>query len=246
MRSFLVIPALVLGLMPLACGGSEPTPTDPNAANGGQYGAQPNGQYGTQPSGQYGAPANGQYQQPANGQYQQPAAGQYQQPGATQPGATQPGATQPAAGGFPAIPGMGGQTSSTGAATPLPMAAMLTPALQAIAASDAQGMTPDGQSFAGQFQAGQTLEQPINIQAGKCYTIVGVGAGVTQLDIMLVAQQAPMPAITLAQSNTQGANASLGGKGQCFRNPLPIGGPGKIILKATAGAGIAAAQVFVK
>ena len=126
------------------------------------------------------------------------------------------------------------------------MAAMLTPALQAIAASDAQGMSPDGQAFAGQFQAGQTLEQPINIQAGKCYTIVAVGAGVTQLDIQLVAQQAPLPAVVLAQSNTQGANASLGGKGQCFRNPLPIGGPGKVMIKATTGAGIAAAQVFVK
>ena len=184
-------------------------------------------------------PAQGQYQQP--GAYQQP--GQYQQPAATAPGAA---TAPPAGGGFPAIPGMGGQTSSTGAATPLPGAAMLTPALQAIGMSDAQGMSPDGQAFAGQFQAGQTLEQPINIQAGKCYTIVAVGAGVTQLDITLVAQQAPLPPVTLAQSNTQGANASLGGKGQCFRNPLPIGGPGKIILKATTGAGIAAAQVFVK
>ena len=240
MRLSLVIPALVLGLMPLACGGSEPTPTDPNAANGQYQAGQPGAQGQYQQPGAYQQP--GQYQQP--GAYQQP--GQYQQPGATQPGATQPGATQPAAGGFPAIPGMGGQTSSTGAATPLPGAAMLTPALQAIGMSDAQGMSPDGQAFAGQFAAGQTLEQPINIQAGKCYTIVAVGAGITQLDITLVAQQAPLPPVTLAQSNTQGANASLGGKGQCFRNPLPIGGPGKIILKATSGAGIAAAQVFVK
>ncbi len=242
MRLSLVIPALVLGLMPLGCGGSEPTPTDPNAANGGQYGAQPNGQYGAPPNGQYGAPPAGQYGAPPAGQYGAPN-GQYQQP-AGQP--TAPAGTAPAAGGFPAIPGMGGQTSSTGAATPLPGAAMLTPALQAIAMSDAQGMSPDGQAFAGQFQAGQTMEQPINIQAGKCYTIVAVGAGITQLDITLVAQQAPLPPVTLAQSNTQGSNASLGGKGQCFRNPLPIGGPGKIILKATTGAGMAAAQVFVK
>jgi hypothetical protein len=233
MRLSVVIPALVLGLMPLACGGSEPQPTDPNQyAQGGQFQAGQPGQPG-QP---------GAYQQP--GQYQQPGA--YQQPGQYQPAATPTAApTQP--GAMPGLPGMPGQAaSSTGAATPLPMAAMLTPALQAIAASDAQGMAADGQSFAGQFQQGQTMEQPLNIQAGKCYTVVAVGAGITQLDIQLVAQQAPLPAMVLAQSNTQGANASLGGKGQCFRNPLPIGGPGKIVLKATAGAGMAAAQVFVK
>ena len=233
MRLSVVIPALVLGLMPVVgCGGSEPQPTDPNQyANGaGQYGQQPGGQYGQQPQqpGQYGQPTS-QYPTQQPGQYQQPA----------------PAA--PAAPAQPGIPGMPGQAaSSTGAATPLPMAAMLTPGLQAIAASDAQGMTADGQSFAGQFQEGQTLEQPLNIQAGKCYTVVAMGAGIQQLDIQLVAQQAPLPAMVLAQSNTTGAQASLGGKGQCFRNPLPIGGPGKVVIKATRGAGMAAAQVFVK
>ena len=234
MRLSVVIPALVLGLMPVVgCGGSEPPANDPNqyANNAGQYGQQPGGQYGQpQQPGQYGQPTS---QYPA----QQP--GQYQQPAPAAPGAPAPAQ--------PGIPGMPGQAaSSTGAATPLPMAAMLTPGLQAIAASDAQGMSADGQSFAGQFQEGQTLEQPLNIQAGKCYTIVAMGAGIQQLDIQLVAQQAPLPAVVLAQSNTTGAQASLGGKGQCFRNPLPIGGPGKVVIKATRGAGMAAAQVFVK
>ena len=41
-------------------------------------------------------------------------------------------------------------------------------------------------------------------------------------------------------------DATLGGKGQCFKNPLPLGGPGKVILKATRGAGAAIAQVYVK
>ena len=242
MRLSVVIPALVLGLMPvIGCGGSEPPPNDPN-----QYAQQPGGQYGQPPGGQYGQPTGGQYGQPPGGQYGQPTSqyptqpsGQYGQPPPAAPGAPAPAQ--------PGIPGMPGQaTSSTGSASPVPMAAMLTPGLQAIAASDAQGMTPDGQSFAGQFQEGQTLEQPLNIQAGKCYTIVAMGAGIQQLDIMLVAQQAPLPAVTLAQSNTTGAQASLGGKGQCFRNPLPIGGPGKVVIKATRGAGLAAAQVFVK
>jgi hypothetical protein len=41
--------------------------------------------------------------------------------------------------------------------------------------------------------------------------------------------------------------ATLGGKAAgCWRNPLPIGGPAKVVLKAARGAGMAAAQVYVK
>ncbi|NUQ76862.1 MAG: response regulator, partial [Polyangiaceae bacterium] len=68
----------------------------------------------------------------------------------------------------------------------------------------------------------------------------------TELDIQLVAHQPPLPAVNLAQDNTSGSNATLGGKGQCFKNPLPVGGPAKVILKATAGSGIGVAQVYVK
>jgi hypothetical protein len=247
MRLSVFAPAAVFCLLPLAgCGGSDPPPNDPNqyAANQGQYpggqpGAYPGGQPGQYPPGGYPGGQPGQYQQPGGqpGQYQQPGTqpGQYQQPG-TQPG-TQPGAqpgTQPASG--------------TGQASPIPMAAMLTPVLQGMAAAEVPGMQPDGQAFAGQFQEGQTLEQPLNIQPGKCYSVVGASAGIQQLDIQIVAQPAPMlPPVVLAQSNTSGGNATLGGKSAgCWKNPTPIGGPGKVIVKATRGAGAAAAQVFVK
>ena len=140
-------------------------------------------------------------------------------------------------------------TATTSAATPLPpiAAAAVTPVLQGMASTEAPGMKPDGSPFAGQFKEGDTMEQPINIQAGKCYTVVGASiAGIIELDISLVAQTAPLPPVVLAQDSTTGPTATLGGKGQCFRNPLPIGGPGKVILKATKGAGLAAAQVYVK
>jgi hypothetical protein len=140
-------------------------------------------------------------------------------------------------------------TATTSAATPLPplAAAAVTPVLAGLASTEAPGMKPDSSPFAGQFKEGDTLEQPVNIQAGKCYTVVGASVGgIIELDIQLVAQTAPLPAVVLAQDSTTGPTATLGGKGQCFRNPLPIGGPGKVILKATKGAGLAAAQVFVK
>ena len=68
-------------------------------------------------------------------------------------------------------------TATTSAATPLPplAGAAVTPVLTGMASTEAPGMKPDGSPFAGQFKEGDTLEQPINIQAGKCYTIVAVG-----------------------------------------------------------------------
>ncbi|MFS8069325.1 MAG: hypothetical protein ACMG6S_23430 [Byssovorax sp.] len=140
-------------------------------------------------------------------------------------------------------------TATTSAATALPprAGAAVTPVLSGMASTDAPGMKPDGSPFAGQFKEGDTLEQAINIQPGKCYTVVGASiGGIVELDIQLVAQTAPLPPMVLAQDSTTGPTATLGAKGQCFRNPLPVGGPGKVILKATKGAGLAAAQVYIK
>ena len=134
-------------------------------------------------------------------------------------------------------------------ATPIAPAAaqVATLALQGLAASEAPGMQPDGAPFAAQFQEGQVLEQAINIQAGKCYSVIASGVGIQQLDVQLVFQAAPLPPQVLAQSSGQGATAILGGKANgCFKNPLPVGGPGKVIVKATRGAGLAAAQIYMK
>jgi hypothetical protein len=138
-------------------------------------------------------------------------------------------------------------TAATATALPPLAGAAVTPVLTGMASTEAPGMKADGSPFAGQFKEGDTLEQAINIQSGKCYTIVGASiGGIVELDIQLVAQTAPLPPVVLAQDSTTGPTATLGAKGQCFRNPLPIGGPGKVILKATKGAGLAAAQVYIK
>jgi hypothetical protein len=119
--------------------------------------------------------------------------------------------------------------------------------LMPLAAAEAPGAQPEGAPFGGQFQEGQTLEQPINIAPGKCYTVLAAGMG-PQVDIQITAQPAPMfPPTVVAQSQGAGPTAVLGGKANgCFKNPLPVGGPGKIILRAVRGSGMAAAQVYVK
>ena len=138
----------------------------------------------------------------------------------------------------------------TGPATPIaPMAAaVIQPILVGMGQNEAQGGQPDGSPFAGQFAAGQTLEQTINIKANGCYTVVAASVGIQQLDIALVVQPTPlMQPITVAQSSGTGPNATLGGRATgCWRNPTPLVGQGKVILRATSGQGLAAAQVFSK
>ncbi len=250
--------------------GNRPDPNAPNAMQGqygqlpgqpgqpGQYGQQP-GQYGQQPAGQYGQQPAGQYGQQPAGQYgQQPAPGAQPAPAGTAPQPSIFGIPIPAFPGMPGAqpqgqqgagqpgqPGQPGQQGASGSAQPIAGAGALTPVIAQIAASEAPGMQPDGQSFAGQFQDGQTLQQPITIQAGKCYTVVAASSGMQQLEVQIVAQQAPMPAMVVAQG--QGSpNATVGGKANgCFRSMFPMNAPGFVVLKAH-GAGMAGAQVFIK
>jgi hypothetical protein len=165
------------------------------------------------------------------------------QPTFTAPPPTAPGPAGPAPTAAPPLTG-------TGPATPIaPMAAaVVQPILVNMAQNEAQGGQADGSPFAGQFAAGQTLEQVINIKGNGCYTVVAASVGIQQLDIALVVQPSPlMQPITVAQSSSTGPNATLGGKATgCWRNPTPLVGTGKVILRATSGQGLAAAQVFSK
>ena len=158
--------------------------------------------------------------------------------------------TAPQPTGAPTAAPTAAPPQGTGPATPIaPMAAaVVQPILISMGQNEAQGAQPDGSPFAGQFAAGQTLEQNINIRGNGCYTVVGASVGIQQLDITLVVQPTPlMQPIVVAQSSGAGPNATLGGKATgCWRNPTPLAGVGKVILRATSGQGLAAAQVFSK
>ncbi|NUQ74937.1 MAG: hypothetical protein HUU21_15410 [Polyangiaceae bacterium] len=132
-------------------------------------------------------------------------------------------------------------------ATPI-AATLATPIITSTAGEEVKGMQPEGGAFAGQFQEGQILEQPLNLAPGKCYAVVGVSLpGVQELDVQIVAQPVPqLPAATLAQDNQTGGIAIVGGKGNCWKNAAPLAITGKVILKVTKGAGIAGGQIYVK
>ncbi len=137
-------------------------------------------------------------------------------------------------------------------ATPLDptAAAAATQLLAPLAAQHAPaGATPLGSVIAGQFTQGQQLEQQIQMQPGRCYTVVGVGLPPVQnLDIQLVPMVA-IPGMTspvIASDQTQAPQAVLGEKPNCFKWAAPFAAPVKVVVKVSAGQGVAAAQVYEK
>jgi len=175
-------------------------------------------------------------------------------PGATTaaPGATTPPAATaaPAATAPAAIPGVA-TTASGPSAQPLdPTAAQAaTQLITPLGGQHAPGAKPVGSAIAGNFQQGQTLEAQVQMNPGKCYTVIGVGLPpVTNLDISLVpALPIPgLPAATMAADNTVGSTAIVGDKPNCFKWAFPMSGMMKVVMTVSQGSGVAAAQVFEK
>jgi hypothetical protein len=111
------------------------------------------------------------------------------------------------------------------------------------------GARPLGPALAGQFEAGQALERSVQLQPGKCYTVVGVGApSVQNLDIWLVPPSivAGVASPILAQDQTQGQTAVLGPAPNCFHWAAPLAAPMRVVMAVTAGAGLAGAQIYEK
>ncbi len=175
-------------------------------------------------------------------------------PGATTaaPTGTVPPATTAApAGTLPtAIPGLATTASGPTAQALDPTAAQAaTQLITPLGAQHAPGAKPVGSAIAGNFQQGQTLEAQVQMNPGKCYTVVGVGLPpVTNLDISLVpALPIPgLPAATMAADNTVGSTAIVGDKPNCFKWAFPMSGMMKVVITVSQGSGVAAAQVFEK
>ena len=120
---------------------------------------------------------------------------------------------------------------------------LIGPAAQAAAPA---GAKPMNLGLAGEFLQGQTLEAVIQLEAGKCYTVVGAGAPPIQNLDLQMAPVTPLPGVSpiVAQDQTATPIAVVGEKPNCFKALFP--GPMKIVLTVSAGQGIAAAEAYVK
>lgn len=229
MRLFSLVPATVICAASLIACSDTPDPNNPaninpNAGYGAQYG-YPQGQ--VPPGYPTAAPTQG------------PAA-----PGYPTAPAPYPTATAPAPGPAAPAPAPAGGGGSAQPISPA-IAGAAGMILNGLAKQHARGMTPTGQPFAGNFQPGQTLEQALTIQPGKCYAVLGVGVGIQELNVQLVYHQPPLPPVVAAQDKTTGPQAIISGA-NCYKvlSPIPIAG--KVVVTAASGAGVAAAQVYIK
>lgn len=184
-----------------------------------------------------------------------------QTPGAAT-GQPQPALTAPAPGTVATAPAPAA-TTPTGAAPPIATstagspaqaldpsaAAAATQLLGPLAQQNAPGAKPVGTAVAGNFQQGQVLETQVQMNPGKCYTVVGAAVPTVQnLDIELVPLM-PVPGLAspvMAADQTQGPTAIVGANPNCFKWAWPMPGPMKVVVRVSAGQGMAAAQVYEK
>jgi hypothetical protein len=180
----LLVAGTILAAASLIACTDNPEPEYPSGAGG--YGA--NNSYGAQyPQGGYGA-------QTAQGGYGAASTNPQGGAGAQTP-STSSGGTPP--------------PTSGGTATPIApaMAAAAQPLLTGMAQQETAGMSPVGGAMAAQFSQGQIHEQTFQLQAGKCYKVVGVGIGITELDIEIVLHQPPLPEYVAATDQGTGPQA---------------------------------------
>jgi hypothetical protein len=118
--------------------------------------------------------------------------------------------------------------------------------LDKVAGSLAPGASREGPPMAANFAPGQTMEQVIPLQSGRCYTVVAAGPTVQAWDFQLILVTAPLPVVpVLAHEAANGTPASLGGNGNCFHwNWLPA--QARVVVQVKQGGGIAVAQVYGK
>lgn len=128
-----------------------------------------------------------------------------------------------------------------------PAAAVADPAeagLRAAAAQYAPGMSPDGQVAKGNLAEGGHVDFVVNMEPTKCYTIVAYGAGVTDLDVNLLAP--PLYNFLAGQDGMAGPTAVIGAAPRPMCPIIPMAVPYKVDLHAKKGGGPVAAQLYSK
>lgn len=166
-----------------------------------------------------------------------------------------PAASYPV-GSYPAA-----STSSPSASSAVPSAsanpvAPIEPALQQtalailneVAAREAPGAKPVGETRVALLGTNQTVEQLITLKPGKCYTAISVGLlPINEVNIQLLPETTvPGANLVLAQDQTQGPQAILGQGPNCFKWALSVEGRVRVVTTVAVGAGLLGAQVYEK
>lgn len=116
--------------------------------------------------------------------------------------------------------------------------------IRAAAARYAPGMSPEGQIAKGTVAEGGHVQFIVSMDASHCYTVVGYGIGVQELDVTLLAP--PLYNLAAGQDATAGPIAVLAPAPQPLCPQIPLAIPYKVDLLARRGGGYIGAQVYSK
>jgi hypothetical protein len=108
----------------------------------------------------------------------------------------------------------------------------------------APNMNPETQVATGNAAQGGHVTFIVNMDASKCYTIIGFGAGFADLDVNLLAP--PFYNVSAGHDETTGPTAVIGGAPHPMCPAIPVAIPYKVDIYAKSGGGPVAAQVFSK
>jgi len=141
--------------------------------------------------------------------------------------------------------GLGGQPSSSGSATG--GTDLISVGIQQSAQANAPGMRADGTTVRLQLSQGQTSEGQIQLQAGKCYTLIAASnPGVLEVSIK-VTMPAPMQTQVLGESEAGMNPMPTVWKGNCYKSPLPMGAmPARLEVTMKSGSGMIGIQPYAK
>lgn len=116
--------------------------------------------------------------------------------------------------------------------------------IKAAAARYAPGMTPDGQVAKGNVQQGGHVQFIVNMDANHCYTVIGFGAGVLDVDLNLLAP--PLYNMSAGTDQMTGPTAVIGAAPKPLCPAIPLAVPYKVDIYAKSGGGAVGAQVYSK
>ena len=116
--------------------------------------------------------------------------------------------------------------------------------IRGAAATHATGMKPEGEMAHASLGEGGHVGFVFPMQPTKCYTIVGFGEGVGDLDLYLLAP--PFYNLLVAHDEGAGPTPVIGGGSRPLCPVAPIAIPYKIDIHAKKGAGRVGAQVYAR
>ena len=127
---------------------------------------------------------------------------------------------------------------------------MVQPILNELAKKETvAGAKAVGTAMVGQFQTNTLLENQVQLQPNKCYTVVATALPpVTEVNVQLVLLT-PLPGMTpvLAVDQDSGPTAVLGKKATCYKWMFgTIPASAKVVVQVTGGSGLVAAQTYEK